>query len=152
MALRVDELFSAVESHALATAYFDRVNKHEPKNAPGRGLTAAVWVDKIEPALGKSGLMSTTVRLTLNVRVYSNMLQEPQDMIDPEILKAIDALMEAYSGDFELGGEAMFVDLLGDGGTALSAQAGYISTDNKMYRVMTIVLPIIVDNLWDQEA
>lgn len=150
MSLRTEEIFDMVETHCLRIGYFDRVNRHEPKNAPGRGLTAAIWVEKMDPTT-TSGLNSTAVRLEFMVRIYSNLLQDPADMVDPEILRATDALMEAYSGDFELAGEVMSIDLLGMQGQPLSCQSGYLSIDNKVFRCMTIKVPLIIDNLWNQE-
>lgn len=130
---------------------FDRVNQHEPKNKPGRGLTCAVWVDRIEPARGRSGLATTDARVTFNVRVYTTMLQNPQDAIDPAVMDAVDLLFEAYSGDFQLGDESRWIDLLGaTQGHELMAQSGYINIDNIVFRVMTITVPVIVENAWTQ--
>jgi hypothetical protein len=78
----------------------------------------------------------------VNVRIYQNMIAEPQDMIDPRVMAAVDALMTAYSGDFELGGTVRAVDLLGMAGTPMAAQAGYIQQDNRVYRAVTITLPL----------
>lgn len=144
-------IMGAVADHALRSGLFERVNGHEPKNAPGNGLTAAVWVDYVGPVLS-SGLATTSARLVLNVRIYSSMLQDPQDAIDPNIIAAVDDLFEAYSGDFDLGGRVRNVDLLGSSGTALSAQAGYLEQDRKNFRVMTITLPVIVNDAWEQVA
>jgi hypothetical protein len=127
------------------------VNSHEPKNKPGRGLTCAIWVDRIEPARGRSGLAVTDARVVFNVRVYTNMLQNPQDAIDPSVMIAADALFEAYSGDFDLGDEDRFIDLLGmTQGHPLFSQSGYINIDNMVYRVMTLTVPVIVSNAWTQ--
>lgn len=141
-------LFDAVQSHALASGLFERVNTHEPKNAPGEGLTAAIWVQSIGPT--KSGLASTSVRVVFTVRIFQNMLLEPQDAIDPMVLSAVGTLMEAYTGDFTLGDLVRNVDLMGSGGIALTAQAGYLSIDGKMMRVMDITLPVIVNDVWTQ--
>lgn len=151
MSIDATTLIGAVRDHALTTGLFERVNGHEPKNAPGNGLTAAVWVQDIGPVLS-SGLAKTSARLALNVRIYSSMLQEPQDAIDPNIVSAVDDLFTAYSSDFELGGNVRCVDLLGMAGAPLSAQAGYLEQDKKLFRVMTITLPLIVDDAWDQVA
>lgn len=148
--MNVDAILDEVVSHAMALGLFERVNTHEPKNAPGHGLSAAIWVDSIGPVPLGSGLSSTTGRVAFQVRLFSNMLQEPQDAIDPEMVKAVDALLGAYSGDFDLGGSVRNVDLLGQAGAPMSAQAGYINQDGKLYRVMTIVLPVIVSDLWEQ--
>ena len=151
MALDISSILDGVVSHAMASGQFERVNQHEPKNAPGNGLTCAIWVDRIAPTTA-SGLASTSAVVTFRVRLYSGMLQEPQDAIDPNIVLAVDALMTAYSGDFDLGGNVRNVDLLGLAGIPLSAQAGYLNQDNKMFRVMDITLPVIVNDVWGQVA
>lgn len=148
--MEVDAITDAVVSHAAASGWFERVNQHEPKNAPGHGLTCAVWVQGIAPIPAASGLDATSGRLLFNVRVYSNMLQEPQDAIDPNVLKSVDDLMRLYSGDFTLDGLIKNVDLLGMYGLAMTAQAGYLTIGDTMYRVMTINLPLIVNDLWGQ--
>lgn len=151
MAIRSQNIFDKLADHALASGYFDRVNQHEPKNKPGRGLTCAMWVDRIEPAARRSGLDKTTARVVVNVRVYTNMQQSPQDRIDPSVMDATDYLFEAYSGDFDLGDEDRWIDLLGiTQGHPLSAQSGYINIDNMTFRVMTIAVPVIVENAWTQ--
>lgn len=149
MALDIVGILGVVTDHALASGYFDRVGTHEPKNPPGLGLTAAVWVDKIVP-VQSSGLASASVLLVLHVRLYTSMLQEPQDQIDPNLTLALDALFGAYIGDFELGGLARSIDIFGAAGTALSAQAGYLNQDGQMYRVFTVTLPIIVNDVWTE--
>jgi len=148
----IPDLLAKVESHAMTLGLFESVNTHEPKGAPANGLTVAIWVDRVFPSQTLSGLASTTAILVFNVRIYSPMLAEPQDMIDPEMTAATDTLLNAYSGDFQLSGSTMAVDLLGMDGQPLTAQAGYINQDNRLFRVMTIVVPLIVDNAWTQAA
>lgn len=151
MAINSRDLVDRIASHAAASGLFDRVNAHEPKSKPGRGLTCAVWIDRIEPARGRSGLVATAGRVVFNVRVYTNMLQQPQDEIDPLVMDAVDYLFEAYSGDFQLGSDERFIDLEGmTQGHALDAQSGYINIDNMTYRVMTISVPVIVNDAWTQ--
>jgi hypothetical protein len=145
-------IVNQVVSHAASTGLFERVNTHEPKNAPGNGLTCAVWADQITPVAAASGLDATTGSVILNVRLYTSMLQQPYDAIDPNLVAAVDTLMSAYSGAFTLNGEVRNVDLLGAHGTQLSARAGYINQDGKVYRVMTIMLPLIINDLWLQAA
>ena len=149
--MNVEALFTKIESHALSLGRFDQVNRHEPKNAPGNQLTAAIWVQQIGGAVG-SGLAATDARVEFTVRIYSNMLAEPQDAIDPNILSATDVLMSAYQGDFTLDGTIKAVDLLGMAGTPLGAQAGYLTQDNTLYRVMDITLPLLVADAWVQAA
>lgn len=143
-------ILEALVSHAMTLGVFDRVNKHEPKNAPGRGFTCAFWLGNIDPLPGASGLVATTVRVMWQARVYTNMLAEPQDGIDPDMLNAVDALMNAYSGDFTLGGLIRNVDLLGEFGEALRAMPGYLDQDNRKFRVATIMIPLIINDAWGQ--
>ena len=152
MALAASAIVDAVASHAMASGLFDRVSGHEPKNAPGSGLTAAVWADTIGPVPAASGLASTSGRVVLKVRLYTSMTMDPADAIDPEIMDAVDVLFAAYSGDFDLGGSVRNVDLEGATGPGLSAQAGYLNQDGKLMRIMDITIPVIVSDLWTQVA
>jgi hypothetical protein len=150
MAVDIEGILGAVVSHAMASGHFEKVNGHEPKAAPGKGLTAAVWVQAIAPVPRGSGLATTTGRIELRDRIYTPMVQEPQDAIDPAVLTATIDLMGAYSGDFTLDGRIRNVDLLGQAGVPLSAQAGYLNQDGRLFRVMDITLPLIVNDIWDQ--
>lgn len=150
MSLGLSALMNAITSHAAASGQFDRVAGSEPKNAPGKGISAAVWVDRVEPIARVSGLASSGALVVLNVRVYTSMLQDPPDMIDPNLVAAVDALITAYSGDFQLGGSVRNVDLLGAHSSGLGATAGYLEQDGKLFRVMTITLPLVVTDAWEQ--
>lgn len=144
------DLTDALASHALATGYFDAVNKHEPKNAPGRGLTGAVWLDVLRPYPGGSGLNVTTATVVMNVRLYMTMVQEPQDQIDETMLKALGALLSAYGNNFTLNGLIRNVDIAGSTGFSLEADAGYLTVDQTKFRVVTISVPCIVNDVFNQ--
>jgi hypothetical protein len=146
------DIFDQVTSHAYRLGIFNQVTGHEPKSAPGNGLFASFWVRGIRPLALVSGLNATGVRLELSVRIGVNMLQDPQDEIDPDILAAVSALMTAYSGDFTLGGRIRNVDLLAAHGLGLSAEAGYLNQDGKQLRVMVVTLPLILNDVFPQEA
>ncbi|MFD5509109.1 hypothetical protein ACFWIB_15210 [Streptomyces sp. NPDC127051] len=150
MTLNATGILDAAVSHAMASGHFEHVNGHEPQNAPSLGLTAAVWVDSVQPVRA-SGLDSTTVRLTLNVRLYTSTQSDPPDAIDPALMTAVDDLCAAYVGDFTLGGLVRNVDILGAHGQPLLVRAGYVQQSGAIYRVMTITLPVIVNDLWEQE-
>lgn len=146
----VNALISATVSHAQATGVFRSVNGHEPKAAPGSGLRAAIWAQSIRPVGAASGLSATSGVVTLNVRVYGNMLQKPEDEIDPALLAAVSLLMDEYTGDFTFGGTIRNIDLLGEYGEQLQALAGYLELAGAMYRVMTLTVPCVINDLWVQ--
>jgi hypothetical protein len=151
-AAAVQDLFDKVQSHAMTLGLFDTVNTHEPKSAPGNGLWCAIWVQEISGMGSISGLNATSGRVILNVRVGKSFITSPEDGIDPDILTAVSTLMGDYSGAFTLGGSVRNIDLLGQAGQSLSAQAGYLTIDQKLYRVMEIVLPVLINELWTQNA
>lgn len=146
----VSRVYDEVKSHAMRLGIAEQVRTHEPKNAPP-APSIAVWIQSIRPVARASGLDATSGRLVFFVRFYQNMLAEPQDEIDPRITAGVLALMDSYSGDFTLGGEVRNVDLLGGAdGAGLQADAGYINQDGKLMRVMTITLPIVINDLFTQ--
>lgn len=149
--IQVRSVIDAVQSHALASGYFDSVNGHEPKSAPGEGLTYSVWAQQLGPAR-LSGLASTSARIALTGRLYKPFRSEPDDSIDPDMVDALDALMGAYAGNFTLGGLVRSVDLQGSDGTPLSAQAGYQTIDRQVYRILDITIPLIINDAWTQGA
>lgn len=148
MSLSFSTILAKLVDHAAKSGLFTTVNTHEPKSAP-TSLTLSIWLDKVEP-IRTSGLSNTSGRLLFKCRVYSNMLQEPQDMIDTDLIDAVSFLMGEYSGDFNLGNNVRNIDLLGANGVSLSAQAGYLNMDSRIYRIMDITVPVIVNDIWEQ--
>lgn len=151
MTLATSDILDAVVSHALTLGVFSQVNAHEPKNAPSTGLVCAIWADRIG-MVRSSGLASASGRLALSVRIFTPMTSQPEDGIDTALLGAVDALFTAYCGDFTLGGLVRKVDVLGADGAPLDAILGYITVDGAEYRVATITLPLIINDLWTEEA
>lgn len=149
MAINIQGILDVIVSHALSTGYFEAVNSHETKQSPGNGITASVWIERVTP-VKTSSLISTSVRLELTVRLYSSTYSDPYDDTDTNLMLALDSLMAAYCGDFEIGGNARHVDIFGAYGSPLESRSGWINQDGKEFRVFSIRLPLIVDDLWSQ--
>lgn len=143
-------VITAAIDHAATSGLFESVQGHEAMSSPGNGLTADLWVLRIRPLPAVSGLNGTSALLVLQARVYLNANTEPADAIDPRITDAVDTLLASYSAGFTLGGLVMEVDLLGEYGTELAAEAGYITVGGVVYRCMTITVPCVLDNAWPQ--
>jgi hypothetical protein len=137
---------------ALASGRFDAVNAHEPKNSPGTGITFALWVQRVRPVPRGSGVAATSGILLMMGRIYQNFRSQPYDAIDPKVTAAMTDIMGAISGDFALQGvpQVRNVDLLGQFGVALDAQAGYVEIDRNVFRVMTITIPVILNDMFIQ--
>lgn len=135
----------------MAAGLFGNVLDHEPISAPGSGLTAAFWVSRIGPVPLGSGLTATTARLQLMGRLLMPADTEPQGEVDTAVTGAVDALLTAYSGDFEFGGSVRLVDLLGAYGVPLQAEFGYLNfAGGTTYRVATLTIPLIINDAWTQ--
>lgn len=155
--MALSQLIHATVSHAAATGLFDQVQGGEFTGAPGNGLSCAVWVNDLQP-VSSSGLISTSMRVELYVRLFSSAFSEPVDVIDPAMIDAVDTLLADYIDNFTLGGLIRQVDVRGADGPPLRVQAGYLTMgaardgqgSGRTYRVMTITLPLIVNDLYPE--
>lgn len=150
MSLAVSDIYAGVVSHARRLGVFNKVLTHEPKAAPGNGLTCSIWLNSLEPVATVSGLAVTSLRLELSIRIYENFKAQPEDEIDKRLLNATSKLMDAYTGDFQLSGTVMDIDLLGAHGEPLRAEGGYLNQDGVLYRVVVMTLPIIIADVYTQ--
>jgi len=150
MSLDARALFAALSSHAQTLGIFDAVNEHEPMNRPGSGMTCAFWFVRLGPLPPGSGLSATTGLAVFTARIYKPQ-QQPSGAEDTDLMGAADRLMAAYSADFTLGGLVRNVDLLGQSGLQLSAQAGWLQQDPAPLRTVDITIPLICNDLWPQQ-
>jgi hypothetical protein len=147
----VNAILDRVVSASMTLGVFDTVNQHEPKQSPGSGFTCAVWVDSIRP-IRRSSVDAISGVLSLRIRAYTPFQQQPFDQIDPQIITAVSTLIGAFSADFDFGQlvNVRCIDIMGGEGSGemLDARAGYLEIDRRMYRIMTIRLPVIVNDMW----
>ena len=125
---------------------FDRVLGVEPKSPPGNGVTAAIYLNSVGPAASASGLDRASSLYVFTLRLYSNMMQEPAEEIDPNMAACIDGVFDALAGDIDLGGTVRNVDFFGQCGTPLSAKAGYVDVGGTMFRAIDIIIPLVVND------
>jgi hypothetical protein len=152
MSLDTVSLLAAVQSHAQSLGLFEQVLLHEPENAPDNGLIAACWLNDGTPIPQLSGMISTSWRVQVTVRIYLNLLTAPQDGNEALIAGANDALVANYSSGFTLAGLLEEVDLLGSYGAPLSWKLQYATHNHKLYRIATIALPLVVADVYPQGA
>lgn len=151
----VQAIISAIMTKGQSLGIFDSVQGHEPKSAPNAyGLHLTMHAASMTPIPEVSGQGAISVRVEFQLRILTNMLAEPQDGIEPEVMGAAGALMSTLADGFTLGGEAMAVDLLGAYGEGLRATAGYMtigggqSDRGTMFRTMDVFVPVILDDCW----
>ena len=102
---------------------------------------------EIDPDSQASGLAATAVDVELNVRLYMALNSENPDVIDPAMMNACSQLLGAYNGDFTLDGLVRNIDVM-----RAKAAAGYIEQAGQILRIMTITLPMVINDLWEQSA
>lgn len=149
---QVNDLYAEMISVAQRLAIFNAIVQHDPLTAPQSLPALAVWAASIAPARGRSGQASTSVRVEFGARIYRSQLSKPEEAMDPQLISLTSQLFGAWSGEFTLDGEVMALDLLGAWGTPLSGTAGWVTHDGKPFRVMEIVAPAVIDDVWVQEA
>lgn len=150
-------LNDALISHAQRLGIFDSVNGHEPRSAPGRGLTYSLWIQTLRPFAPHSGLAATAAAVIYNARLQLPVPSDTAsaDAMDPLLSDAAAALIAALSADFTLDGLALpGVDLLGRTGVqfGLGAEAGWMDQDSTIYRVMVLTIPIILNDIFPQAS
>ncbi len=147
--LKVVTVLDALTSHASALGLFEQVLSHEPKSAP-TATTYCIFSDQIVPFRERSGLASVSVVELFIGRIYLDFLQQPEDSIDRDMLMALDALMTSYIGDLDFGDADVELDVLGQYTNGVLSKAGYIKHDNRIFRVIDISLPVIVNDVWTE--
>lgn len=152
MGLNTASVVDALDSLCAATGLFQKSITFEPKRAPDGDMTAATWFQTILTAPEHSGLAKSSVVVVYNIRLYTNMLQEPPDAIDPSLVTATDTILTNLHSDFDLGSSVGFVDLLGQTGVSLRAEAGYLDIDGTMFRIVDITVPCVLFDAWTQTA
>jgi hypothetical protein len=144
-------LVDNVVSLVMVTGQFEKVNAHEPKSPPGNGLTAAVWFQSVNGSSRISGMNATAANVGITVRIYQNGLMQPADLIDPVVMNATDAIFAALNGDTTMDEAVFSIDVLGIDGRMVTAKAGWVEIGGKLFRIMDITVPILVDAVWTQE-
>lgn len=146
------DVLAELETHCKSRGTFAWVQTVEPDQPPSVGIGCAIWLNSLAPARTGSGLNTTSVVLTYNIRLYKSITSFPQETIDTETLLACADLMASMSADFTLQGMARAIDLLGAYSSGLQMTAGYVEQEGQQYRTMTITVPVVVNDVWDQEA
>lgn len=147
----VSRIMNALASYLGQLGAFERILLHEPKTAVTSDLSAAIWFQTISPIAELSSLSKTSMRVELVIRLFQNMLSEPQDMIDPEIARVVNLIFNAFHGGFTLDGLITQIDVLPTFGPPLRSESGYIQQDKQLQRAVSIYVPCIIANAFNQE-
>lgn len=150
--LKVDEITATMESFVRQLAVVESVNGGDLRHMVGPGLHAGIWFVRMTPIGAASGLGSVSVRLEYNTRLYGKTESEPSDFLDPEMTKAVDAICNAFAGQFTLDGLVRNVDIFGAHGQPMLSQSGYLPVQEGMCRIVDISVPLVCNDVWILEG
>lgn len=151
--LDIPGLQGAVMAAMSRAGGFEGVIGHEPREAPNQGLFGACWLLGIRPVPRQSGLSIASTVVTFLMRLYvpaGTGDNQPYDEIDRDLLAATDRVLALLVGGFTLGGRVRNVDVFGAASPGLSADAAYQVFGDARFRVMTITLPLIVNDMFEE--
>jgi hypothetical protein len=151
MALDIGSILDTLISHAMATGHFESVNEFKVDEPSGTGITAGIWNDDTTP-IKSSGLGAVSVRIRFKLRMFSSTEAAPESYLDRAMVDAASTLLNAYAGDFELGGDVRAIDVLGMEGEPLSANAHFMNLSGVIFRVQDITIPVLVNDVWTLTA
>lgn len=136
----------AIESHLLAGGYLTAgVQIGEPKAPPTAPLVAAIIMGDVAVVAVTAG-GGTIERHTILVRIYENMLAEPEEAIELDMANVVSRVMASLIGEYDLGATIRNIDVGGQHGDALRATWGYLDVGGRMFRIADIHVGLIVDD------
>lgn len=143
MPFNIKGSLEAIQSALLKGGYFKGgVTIGEPKSPLSSRFTAAIFMDSVSiPGTVLAALEEVHV---VTLRVYDDMLREPTSDIELELSLVLSDLMNDLAGDFSLGDTIRAIDVAGMYGTPMGARWGYLEMSGKMYRIVDVTLPLIV--------
>ena len=135
-----------IQGHLMSGGGFVSVQLGQPSTvAPAlTGITAAIWLEHIQVGTVFLGVVDKIYEVT--VRLYTNMLAEPQEQGELDLALTVQDIGSDLLGDFTLGTSVRNIDAAGIYGTPLGAQWGYTSVAGVMFRTVDITVPIIVND------
>ena len=112
--------------------------------ARGTKMSAAIWLESIQVGTVFLGVVDKVYEVA--VRIYRDMLAEPQEQGEFDLALTVQDIGSDLLGDFDLGASVRNIDAGGIYGTPLGAQWGYTSVAGVMFRSVDITVPIIVND------
>mgnify|MGYP004452397989 FL=1 len=148
MAFDTSSTMDAVASHMARSGYFPggvQVGEFtSPPDATGTRLAGAIWMMNSSIVLLFADGGTREVH-TLMLRVYSD-FKDPTSTGEKRLALSVNQIASNILSDSDLGATIMSVDAAGQYGTGMSMDWGQLTISDRMYRVVDITLPFIVDD------
>ena len=151
MALDSGAILKKLVTIAQATGQFRNVNGYEIRSTPANGLTLSLIAGPLT-TIDSSGLNRASMRFQVDGQIWLSMHTDPPESIDPRTMDAAGRFLTDLCGQFTLGGLVRCVDVHGMAGERLSATPGYVEMDGKLYRAASLVIPLLINDVFTLTA
>lgn len=143
MAFDITNTLRKVESFLAGSGYFSNTGIGEPSSPPDQ-LSAHIWMTSVDtPEIPLDG--GDIQHHVVMVRIYKPAFEDPTEDIELELSNTLSQLLSDILGDADLGATVRHVDAGGIYGTTLAAQWGHLDQNGRIYRVVDVSLPLVVD-------
>ena len=148
MAFDTSSTMDAVASHMTRSGYFPggvQIGEYtSPPDAIGTQLAGAIFMmnSSIVLLFADGGTREVHV---LMLRVYSD-FKDQTNTNEKRLALSVNQIASNILADSDLGSTIMSVDVTGQYGTGVSMEWGQLTISDRMYRVVDITLPFIVDD------
>ena len=142
----VTNTLKAVETYLRKDGACGAVTIGEPKSPPGGGKYQAAVYMRSTAVYGVTANGGTLEVHVVNVRLYKDMLAEPRENIETDLATALARIASDLIGEYDLGATVRNIDVAGAQGTPMSSEWGYTSISEKMFRVIDLRVPLLVDD------
>lgn len=145
MVYAIKDTLKVIHSKIVATGQVKAAQVGEPKAPPSTLPFAAIYMDSVRVhRLTVDG--GTGEVHTVNVRIYADMLAEPQEWNEYGLAEVAENLINKLLTDADLSSKIMSIDAAGMAGQGLEMQWGYLEVSGKMHRIVDITLPLLVND------
>lgn len=151
MSLDTKAILAKLATIGKQSGLFVKVDKQEPRGQPPNGVTLWLLSGPMRP-ITSSGMNNVSLRWQIDGRVYLPLNYQPAEDIDPVITAAAAKYLEALCGQFTLGGLVRCIDVFGSDGEPLSATPAYVEQNDKIYRAVTLEIPLLINQQWTLQA
>ena len=135
----------AIESKVAASGQVKYVQVGEPKAPPSTLPAAAIYMDSVRVASMTVDGGTREVH-TVNIRVYADMLAEPQEWNEYGLAEVAENLINKLLTDADLSSTIMQIDVAGMAGQGVEMRWGHLDVGGKMHRIVDIGLPLLVND------
>ena len=144
MPFAIKSTLQAISDYIQKSGYVQKSTIGEPKAPPSEPVSAAVFLDSV--AVAALTLNGTIEVHTVTLRLYMDMLGDPTEDIEFGMAEVVSNISSDLLGEYDLGASIRNVDAAGMHGSPLRATWGYVDVGGKMFRIVDMSIPLIVDD------